>query len=168
MPHKQTVAVIGASRPLGAFIAKAIAVHYHVLLMDHGKPALELLKTEIESAFQDVETDVVSCCKDASWEADIIVVAVPADEQPIVAATMKEVATCKIIVNTATSERCGDLQKHLPYSRVVDVLINGFISGIPDNKAEVVVTGTDEEAVETALFMMNVAGFTVTRQTNMA
>jgi len=156
MAVKNTVAIIGATTTTGAFIAKGISNGpYRLLLMDCAIDALDALQSDITSVNADVEIDAVQCCKDASWEADIIVVAVAADELEDTARKMQEVATCKTVISITAAENApGNLQKLLPYSRVINVAVAGNI--LFDKDISLFIEGNSEEAINTAVEMIKI------------
>lgn len=125
MTHKYTVAIIGAPGSLGILIAKDLSEYYRLLLMDdNDQSGLKALQSAILELDGDNEVDVLDCCKDASWEADIIVIAVSVDKQSEIAIKIKEVATQKVVISISSqiiSEL--DLQTLLPHSKVISFFI---------------------------------------------
>ena len=124
MTHKYTVAVIGASGSLGILIAKDLSEYYRLLLMDNDQSELKDLQSELLELDSSNEVDVLDCCKDASWEADIIVIAVPVDKQSGIAIKIKEVATQKVVISISPQIIPElDLQTLLPHSKVISFFI---------------------------------------------
>ena len=124
MTHKYTVAIIGASGSLGILIAKDLSEYYRLLLMEDDQSGLNALQSELLELDSSNEIDVLDCCKDASWEADIIVIAVSVDKQSEIAIKIKEVATQKVVISISPqiiSEL--DLQTLLPHSKVISFFI---------------------------------------------
>ena len=163
MPHKNTIAIIGASGSLGAAIAKGISKgHYRLLLMDKEQNHLSLLASEIIKGNSSADVDIIHCCKDASWEAEIIIVVVPADEQKEIAKKIKEVATQKIVISVASQISPGnDLQQLLPYSKVINVSIGEHTKQASNinKKIDAFIKGTDDESLETAIKIIETIGF---------
>ena len=124
MTHKYTVAIIGASGSLGNLIAKDLSEYYRLLLMDDDQSGLNALQSELLELDSSNEVDVLDCCKDASWEADIIVIAVSVDKQSEIAIKIKEVATQKVVISISPQIIPEfDLQSLLPHSKVISVFI---------------------------------------------
>ena len=125
MTHKYTVAIIGASGSLGNLIAKDLSEYYRLLLMDdNDQSGLKALQSAILELDGDNEVDVLDCCKDASWEADIIVIAVSVDKQSEIAIKIKEVATQKVVISISPQIIPElDLQTLLPHSKVISFFI---------------------------------------------
>jgi hypothetical protein len=90
------------------------------LLSKYANQFIELL-TEIESRHPNVELDLIDCMKDGCWEADIIILDIPYDEETEVAALIKEVSTQKIVVSFSENEN-SELQNLLKYSKVVTAI----------------------------------------------
>ena len=161
MAQKNTVAIIGASGSLGAYIAKGLCSGpYRLLLMDAHLQSLDDLKTEINLLCKYAEVDVLQCCRDASWEADIILLAVgkPMD----IALEIEEVATRKIVINIISAGGAGeDLQQMLPFSKVVNVVLSSaFEEPAPEIESPVAfVEGYEEDAIKTSVDMMTLIGF---------
>ena len=124
MTHKYTVAIIGASGSLGNLIAKDLSEYYRLLLMDDNQSGLNALQSELLELNSSNEVDVLDCCKDASWEADIIVIAVSVDKQSEIAIKIKEVATQKVVISISPQIIPElDLQTLLPHSKVISFFI---------------------------------------------
>ena len=124
MTHKYTVAIIGASGSLGNLIVKDLSEYYRLLLMDNDQSGLNALQSELLELNSSNEVDVLDCCKDASWEADIIVIAVPVDKQSEIAIKIKEVATQKVVISISPQIIPEpDLQSLLPHSKVISFFI---------------------------------------------
>ena len=146
MAYKKTVAIIGAATPVGSLIAKSIVANYRLLLMDTTQPHLVLLQAELQSINKSAEVDILPCCKNASWEADIIVVANDGEDLDELAVKMSEVSNCKTVLHfTSHQDDKNKLQQLLPHAKVVSIL-----SSPPFTRADAFIHGTDKEAKETA------------------
>ena len=161
MAQKNTVAIIGASGSLGAYIAKGLCSGpYRLLLMDTHLQSLDALKTEINLLCKSAEVDVLQCCRDASWEADIILLAVgkPMD----IVQEIEEVATRKVVINIVSPGRVSeDLQQMLPFSKVVNVVLNSAFEepALAIESPVAFVEGYEEDAMKTTVDMMTLVGF---------
>src|ERR1051325_7592217 len=131
---KTSIAIIGATGNMGSAIAKTLAKGpYRLLLFAHDKEKLEGLKKEIVATNPSADLDCNGCPMDASWEADVIISAVPYQAEKEVAEKIKAVATQKVVVSIANplnetynglvtapdTSAAEELQKLLPDSKVV-------------------------------------------------
>ena len=115
-------------------------------------------------------------CKEASWEADIIILATPYGAEKEVAEKIREVATGKVVISISnplnssyndlvTSEDAAEeLQKLLPNSKVVKTFNTtfaaDFMTPVIDGKtAEAFIAGNNSDAVETVSEIVKTAGF---------
>lgn len=147
MAYKNTVAIIGATTAVGILIARSIAANYRLLLMDTNQPQLDLLQAGILAVDKTAEVDILHCCKNASWEADIIVVADDGQGLDELAVKMHEVSNCKTVLHfTSDPDHQGKLQQHLPHAKVVSI-----VSGQLFTDADALMHGADEEAKKTAM-----------------
>jgi len=160
MAYKNTIAIIGAANTLGAIIAKGIAhTNNRLLLMDDGCiDQLTNLKNEIVQLHNDAEIELLHCCKDASWEADTIIVAIDIDKHTVTANTIKEVATCKTIISFSWNENLeNELQKILVNSKVINVVLSKNLDTAGNINAAVF--GKDKEALQIAVEIIKILGF---------
>ena len=141
MAQKKSIAIIGATEKNGQEIATQLSQGaYDLLLISNDKEALYHLSEKMKARPSKAEIYFIECVKDGCWEADIIILAVPHNEEKIVAKLMKEVATQKIIVDFSNEENAGnELSSILPYSKLVR--ISGNFS------AKEIVIRADDEAV---------------------
>ena len=160
MAYKNTIAIIGAAATLGSIIAKGIAhSNNRLLLMDDGYiDQLTNLKNEIVQLNNDAEIELLHCCKDASWEADTIIVAIDIDKHTVTANLIKEVATCKTIISFTWKENPGnELQKILVHSKVINVVLSKNLDTAGNINAAVF--GKDKEALQTTVEIIKMLGF---------
>lgn len=123
MSVRKSIAIVGATENIGEKITmRFMKSNYSLLLISNNKDKLDYLAKKVAEKKPKAEINSMECVKDGCWEADIIILAVPAFEEGEVAKLMKEVATQKIVVDVSNEENaCGELQKILPYSKVVRV-----------------------------------------------
>lgn len=154
MAHKKSIAIIGATDKNGEEIATQLGQgDFDLLLISNDKEALEHLSEKMKARPSKAEIYFIECVKDGCWEADIIILAVPHNEEKIAAKLMKEVATQKIVVDFSNEENAGDeLGSILPYSKLVR--ISGNFSA-----KEIVVRGDDEAANKEISEIFNRVGF---------
>jgi len=183
---KKTVAIIGAAERMGSAIAYGLAAAgYRVLLSDDieshltafiGRLPLLLVKIRLEVPRADVR--IVFSAREASWEADIVVVAVACAGQAELARNIKDVVTGKIVVSvispsnkghdglviTSTSSAVEQLAELLPHSKIVKAFKTDSFSDfkVPQNAvriSDVSVAGDDPEAVSTTMQLIKDVGF---------
>src|SRR5215213_4819713 len=93
MRTKQTIAVIGASDKIGAAISKNLSTgNYRILLCSNEQTEVDTVLNEIKNNNPSADVEKIACSTEASWEADIIISAVPYVAEKEVAEHIKEVA----------------------------------------------------------------------------
>jgi 8-hydroxy-5-deazaflavin:NADPH oxidoreductase len=179
MQTKQTIAIIGATGNMGSAIAKSLSRGNYRLLLKAGKSkALHALINNIKKKDPAADVEASVCPKDASWEADIIILAIPYAAEGQVAERIKEVANQKIVISIANplnetydglvtapgSSAAEELQKRLPYSKVVKAFNTTFAADfatpvIDGKQTDAFIAGNDEEAVQIVTELVQTAGF---------
>lgn len=179
MTTKQTIAIIGATGNMGSAIAKSLAKNnYRLLLFSHNKQKSAALKKEIEAINPATNVEFIGCSFEASWEADIIIPAVPYRIEKEVAKNIKQVATQKIVISisnplnekydglvTSPDNSAGEeLQKLLPDSKVVKAFNNIFAANfsnpvIDGKQLDIFLAGNDDEALQTVSELVKAIGF---------
>ena len=102
MQTKQTIAIIGATGNMGSAIARSIAKGpYRLLLKASKQDELDALVNDIQSKNPSAEVESAICPTEASWEADIIILAVPYEAEKNIAPQIKDVASQKIVISIA-------------------------------------------------------------------
>lgn len=178
MKTKQTIAVIGATGNMGSAISKNLAKgNYRLLLCANDKEKLQSLTNDIKkSATAEVES--IECTANVSWEADIIIVAVPYQAESDVAGKIKQVANQKIVVSISNplnstynglltapdTSAAEELQKLLPNSKVVKAFNTTFASDfatpvIAGKQVDAFVAGSDAQSVQIVSELVKAAGF---------
>lgn len=154
MSVRKSIAIVGATENIGKEIAiRFMNSNYLLLLISNNKDKLDYLAKKVADKKPKGEINFMECVKDGCWEADIIILAVPYNEEKKVAEIMKEVATQKIVVSVSNEENgCGELQKILPYSKLVRV------SG-DFNSKELIIKGDNETVNEEIREIFNQAGY---------
>jgi predicted dinucleotide-binding enzyme len=126
MPVKKTIAIVGATEKEGKSLSEKLAKsQHHLLLVSENPEKLSSFRESLKEKIPGADVDSIQCVKDGCWEADIILLAVPENEEKTIGKLMKEVATQKI-VGTVLPPACehSELQKLLPYSRLVNLEID--------------------------------------------
>lgn len=169
MHTKQTIALIGAAGNRGAALARNLARgNYRILLFAHGSDSLEQLVSDIRGQVPNADVEPMTCSTDACWEADIIILSIAADNYTEVSENIRPVANQKVIITMADagvqdSDPIALLQNLLPHAKVVAAFtaitaaqLQMAFAGGP--KPEVLVSGTDADAVQTTVELVQVAG----------
>lgn len=179
MQTKQTIAIIGATGNMGSAIAKSIANGpYRLLLKANNQEKMDTLVKDIQSQSPKAEVESVICPTEASWEADIIILAVPYEAEKDIAPQIKNVASQKIVISIANplnqnydglvtapgTSAAEELQKLLPNSKIVKAFNTTFAADfsapvINGAQVDAFVAGNDEEALQTVSELVATAGF---------
>ena len=156
---KQTIAIIGATCKSGTAIAKGLAKsNYRLLLFADDRTNLNSLAGEIRTINPLADIDCMGCAADASWEADIIIPAVPLCIQKDIAHKIELYANRKIVISipdslNETGINAGEeLQKLLPGAKVVKAFDTSSAKILqPVNKAKQneAFISDDEEVLQT-------------------
>jgi len=180
MQTKQTIAIIGSTGNMGSAIAKSLAYgNYRLLLKANNQDKLGVLVSEIKNTTPEADVEAAVCPKDASWEADIIILAVPYNAEKEVAERINAFANQKIVISISNplnesynglttppdTSAAEELQKLLPHAKVVKAFNTTFAadfsSPIIDGKqVDAFIAGNDEDANSTVAELVAVAGFT--------
>ena len=176
---KQTIAIIGAGGKMGSAIAKGIAGgNYRLLLFDKAPDRLQPLKDEINAIHSNADLVDLDCAHDCSWEADVIVLAVPHHAGKEIADNIRDVATQKIVVSIANpankdfsklttapdTSAAEELQQWLPHSKVVKAFNTTFAADfdqpvIDGQQVDAFMAGDDKQALQTVSELVETAGF---------
>jgi len=179
MKTKQTIAIIGATGSMGSAISKSLAKgNYRLLLKANKEEELNKLVKEIKSNNSSADVEAIPCPTEASWEADIIILAVPFEAEKEIVEKIKEVANQKIVISIANPlnqtynglvtapdiSAAEELQKLLPNSKVVKAFNTTFAADfstpvIDGKQVDAFIAGNDEDALRTVTEMVSTAGF---------
>lgn len=179
MKTKQTIAIIGATGSMGTAIAKCLAqASYRLLLMGTNENKLQSLQDDIKRVNAAADTDWLLCPIDASWEADIIILAVPYMAEKELASKIAAVATGKIVIsisNPITADFTGsllpdhtsageELQQLLPHSKIIKAFNTTFAANFGQpvfdgNTADCFLAGNSEEALQQTALLVEAVGF---------
>ena len=179
MNTKQTIAVIGASGNMGSAISKSLSKgNYRLLLFSYEKEKIEALVNEIKNSHAAADLEALECPTDASWEADVIILAVPFQAEKELAEKIREVANQKIVISIANplneaydglvtspgTSAAEELQKLLPNAKVVKAFNTTFAADfstpvIDGKQVDAFIAGNDEEALQTISELVTTAGF---------
>ncbi len=179
MQTNKTIAVIGATGNMGSAISKSISKgNYRLLLCATDQDKVQGLLQEIKTSNPSADVDAANCSHEASWEADIIILAVPYQIEKELAEKIKEVASNKIVISIANplnasydglvtspdTSAAQELQKLLPNSKVVKAFNTTFAADfanpvIDDKQVDAFIAGNDEAALQTVSELVKTAGF---------
>ncbi|RYY40488.1 MAG: NADP oxidoreductase [Chitinophagaceae bacterium] len=179
MNTKQTIAIIGANGSMGSAISRNLAKgNNRLLLFANDKEKAEALAADIKNSNAASEVEALDCPANASWEADLIILAVPYAAEKEIAGTIREVANQKIVISISNplnasfdalvtdpgTSAAEELQLLLPHSKVVKAFNTTFASDfttpvIAGQQADAFVAGNDDEAVATVSDLVTTAGF---------
>lgn len=171
METAKTIAIVGATQKMSAELALRLgaAGNNRLLLMSTDEVGLADLKSRIESIGTPKEIFTLSCSRDASWEADIIMVTGTAEAERTEAEKIRDVAVGKIVIHLSSlmeseshivrkhDSAAESLQRLLPDSKVVGVYV---AIGAESKSTEAFLTGNNGAAVEMISQIMSAAGFT--------
>ena len=179
MQTKQTVSIIGSTGNMGSAIAKSLAKgNYRLLLLSGPNNTADSLADEIRSLHPGAEVESIDCCYNASWEAEIIILAIPFEDEIAIAEKIREVANQKIVISIANplnetydglltspdTSAAEQLQKLLPNSKVVKafntILAANFDQPVLAGKqTDAFIAGDDEEALDLVSKLVQTTGF---------
>ena len=179
MSTKKTIAVIGASGNMGSAISKSLSKgNNRLLLFANEKEKVDALVQDIKSSNSAADVETLECPTDASWEADVIILAVPYQVEKEIATKIKEVANQKIVISIANplnetynglvtapgTSAAEELQKILPHSKVVKAFNTTFAADfatpvIDGKQVDAFIAGNDEEALQIVSELVTTAGF---------
>jgi NADPH-dependent F420 reductase len=179
MVTKKAIAIIGATGNMGTAIAKSLAKGKdHLLLMAGNADKLDTLSNELQLINKNVDIEKIQCAVNASWEADIIILAVPYPAEKEIAEKIREVSTGKIIISISNplnpafdglmvangTSAAEELQQALPYSKVIKAFNTTFAADfytpvIEGKQTDSFIAGDDTEALETVAEIVKLAGF---------
>jgi len=176
---KQTIAIVGASGSMGSAIAKSIAGgNYRLLLFDTNLEQLGSLSEEIQQNHPEADFEHMSCPHESSWEADIIILALPHSAEKEMAEKIRDVANQKIVISIANpidqnfstlttkpeTSAAEELQQWLPHSKVIKAFNTTFAADfeqpvIDGKQTDAFIAGDDEDALKTVTEIVETVGF---------
>ena len=164
---------------MGSAISTSLAKgNYRLLLKANNIQKLNDLVETIRKQSPQSDVEGMSCPKEAGWESDIIILAVPYGAEKEIAPKIREVANRKIVISISNplnetfdglltspgTSAAEELQKLLPNSRVVKAFNTTFAADfakpvIDGKMVDAFIAGNDEEALQTVSEIVGTAGF---------
>lgn len=164
---------------MGSAISRSLAAgNYRLLLCGNEPESINKLVTEIKSSNASADVESLPCTVNASWEADIIISAVPYQAEKEIASKIREVANQKIVISIANplnetydglltasqSSAAEELQELLPHSKIVKAFNTTFAADfqrpiIDGKQADAFIAGNDKESVNMVSELVSAAGF---------
>ena len=130
---------------MGSAISKSLSKsNDRLLLFTDKKEKVQALLNDIKESNPSADVEALECPTNASWEADVIILAVPYQAEKEIAEKIKEVATQKIVISIANplnetydglvtapgSSAAEELQKLLPHSKVIKAFAFTLVQGL--------------------------------------
>jgi predicted dinucleotide-binding enzyme len=176
MINKPVIAIIGATERMGSTLAGLFAqASQRMVLVDTAAEKVFSLASELKDKFPAASIEVQTCAREASWEADIIIIASTDQSYCTIAERIQAVAIGKIVISVSSiikSPAAGEneisaaeeLQKLLPYSKVIKtfnaLMASDFVSAPVDGSAlDIYIAGNDEEAMAAVEELVKAVGF---------
>lgn len=176
----KTIAIVGATGRMGSAIAKHFSETkgYRLLLMARDQDRLDELKHQLQNREASAELDTITCAKDASWEADIIILAIPHNAEKQIAEQIRDVATGKVIISISNptehlsnnpgsqpaTSAAEQLQRLLPNSKVVKAFNTMSVAHFEATAnarrtIDIYIAGNNGDAVDVVARMVSSVGF---------
>lgn len=119
---KNTVAIIGATTPKGIYLSKVIASNSNpIILIGDDVDSLQSVVTDLKSLFTNNDIQSFECAREASWEADIIIITTSKEDIQKYSGMIKDVVIGKIIalIPMQDSEIDENIKFLFPHSKIV-------------------------------------------------
>jgi hypothetical protein len=175
MTSKPVIAIIGAAEKMGSTLAGIFAqANQRLVLVDTESEDFFSLVNQLRTNFPGALIEMQTCAKEASWEADIIILASADQNFKEIAERIKEVAIGKIVISVSNiistahgadePSAAEELQQLLPYSRVIKtfnaMMASDFISSAIDGSAlDIFIAGNNGDAVAAVEALVKAVGF---------
>lgn len=162
---------------MGAALAMAVAPGPDRLLLCGNETRTAALALEIGQTNPTADVESAACSTNASWEADIIILAVPYSAEHELATKIREVANQKIVISVSNPfnktfdglltsrgiSAAEELQQLLPNSKVVKAFNTVFAGSlatpvIDGRQIDSFISGNDAEALATVAGLVRSTG----------
>lgn len=118
------IAVIGAGGENARLVVSRLAsTNRQILMMDADAAKLDTFFQSLSALPVVAHIEILSCCREASWEADMIILSADIEDANAVMEKMREVARNKVVIILSENgdHPFGSLTDALPFSRIVMV-----------------------------------------------
>ncbi len=179
MATKPTIAIIGSTGTMGSAIAKSLAKRGHrLLLFSRSEEHADTLSKDMLALHPASDVEGMSCPVDASWEADIIILAIPYAAEAEVAERIRPYVTQKVVISisnpmnetmdgmvtTPASSAAAELQHLLPDAHVVKAFNTTFAADfaqpiIDGKQVDAFIAGDNAQAVQMVSQLVSDVGF---------
>jgi 8-hydroxy-5-deazaflavin:NADPH oxidoreductase len=134
MEDKLTIAIFGATEPLGMALAKTLSKGpYRLLLISEDVSMLRGLQSEIINYSWDTDAEAIKSLADTRSKADVFILTGPYSKEADIVREIKKPAEGKIVISMSSAEKknlkpgsdvhkmstAEEIQKRLPGSKVV-------------------------------------------------
>lgn len=160
----KSIAIFGATDKYASAIAESLAMDSNnqiVLLSDQKNQLLEL-RNRILANNPTADIELSDCASEASWQADIIILAVCSDLQRLITGSIIGFVTQKTLIAFVDSREdvlncaiSNALQELLPHTHVVSV----YLAENQENGKTFYASGLDDYALEETSSLLNSVGF---------
>lgn len=170
---------MGATGNMGSAISKALVKgNNRLLLFSTEKEKAAVLADVIRQEQPTADVEAIGCQVDASWEADIIILAVPYEAETAIAEKIQDVARQKIVISISNplnatydglvtapgTSAAEELQQLLPDSKVIKAFNTTYAADfaqpeIDGKQADAFIAGNHEGALATVRELVEEAGF---------
>lgn len=146
---KQSVAIIGSNSMLGSAIAQGLCrKNYRLLLFDEDPAEAQKLYDRIcsTSASEEADVEVLDCQHLASWEADVIIIALQDNNLDTIPKKVQDVVTQKtvcVILKSDGTDRLNMIERKFPDSKVVGLVTS------PQESDQIEILSKHTRALET-------------------
>lgn len=167
----KSVAIFGAKNQHASAIAEVLALDasFQIILVANNQKELIGLRDKIVTINPSVDIELSDCASDASWRADIIILALCSDLQKLISGSIEGFVTQKTIIVFVKSEkdvfdssRVNELQILLPNTHIVSVYFEDNLASEKTYYA----SGSNSEALEEAIDLLQSAGFNQAKSKN--
>jgi hypothetical protein len=160
----KSIAIFGATDKFASLLAESVVSNNNrLLLFSDENQEISDLRNQILSKIPSADIELVFCSAEASWQADIIILALSQDQQKIIARGIGDFVTLKTLITYVDSDQqalngtlSGGLQELLPNAHVISL----HIACDQDQQIIFNAGGSDAEALDEAKSLLILAGFT--------
>jgi hypothetical protein len=159
-----SIAIFGATEKYAPVIAESLAADCfnQILLLSDQKKELLALHDRILKNNLSANLEIIDCASEASWQADIIILAVCSDIQKLISERIVGFVTRKILIAFVDSEddlvnlsKSNVLQDLLPHTHVISV----YLTEDQEFGKSFYLSGLDVDALEETSSLLIAAGF---------